>query len=97
MSWNGFGFNSGDEECNCPECRGVNQELEHVEIDVEIRNPEELLEEYFEAIKNVNSEEELYALLLEFLGEVTANAQKEVHLDEVESKMALIQALEYGE
>jgi len=95
MSWNGFNFNNKG-ECNCPECRGVS-EVQQMYVDIEIIDPDEIINEFFEEIKNARSEDELFRLLTEFHDTVYTNTYKEFLIDELNEKINALHALEYPE
>ena len=95
MSWNGFNFNNKG-ECNCPECRGVS-EVQQMYVDIEIIDPDEIINEFFEEIKKARSEDELFRLLTEFHDTVYTNTYKEFLIDELNEKINALHALEYPE
>jgi len=94
MSWNGFNFNNNQDECNCPECRGVS-EVEQMYVDISIENPDDIINEFFDEIKEARNENELFRLLTEFHDTVYTNTYKEFLLDELSEKINLLHALEY--
>jgi hypothetical protein len=94
MSWNGFNFNNNQDECNCPECRGVS-EVQQMYVDIEIIEPDEIINEFFEEIKKARNEDELFRLLTEFHDTVYTNTYKEFLLDELSEKINLLHSLEY--
>jgi hypothetical protein len=96
----GFNFNSNNEEekCNCPDCRGVsNTDIEHMEIDVNVEDPGELIAEYFELIKMSESEEELFEMLMDFFNEVCYNSHQQFLLDQLNMTINALHFHQYGE
>lgn len=96
MSWNGFSFNQDNDSCDCPKCRGV-QEIEFLKLDIEIEDPQDILDDYFEYIKEARNEEELYGLLTSFFTEVSLHTHKIILLEQVKGKIDLLNDLEFGE
>lgn len=65
------GFNFKENNCNCPNCRGVqNVEVEHLEIDLETVDYDELLQEWLPDIQQSTSEVKLKNVLSIFMEEV---------------------------
>lgn len=95
MSWNGFNFNNKN-QCNCPECRGVT-DINHTEIDVYIDDSNDIINDYFEIVKDSQSEEELYEILVEFYNAAVENTYKQVLLDEINEKVAMLSGFQYGD
>jgi excinuclease UvrABC ATPase subunit len=95
MRWNGFNF-SDENQCNCPECRGVT-DINHMEIDVYIDDPNDIIDEYFEIVKDAQSEEELYDILVEFYNAAVDNTYKQVLLNEINEKVAMLNDVQYGD
>jgi hypothetical protein len=96
MSWNGFNFNNNQDECNCPECRGVSQ-VEQMYVDISIENPDDIINDFFDEIKEARSEDELFLLLAEFYDAVYKNTYKEFLIDELNEKINTLHVLEYPE
>lgn len=93
----GFNFSNQDDKCNCPECRmgGVlDNQAEVTSVDLSFVDPEDVLEQYFEEIKQVDNEEELFDLLVEFMQDVSQNAVKEYVLGDITNKIEEIQGME---
>lgn len=81
MNWNGFVFNQNDDN------REIYQKFNTMELEVEIDDPNEIVNEYFEIIKNVNNQNDLYELLIDLFNEGVLYSHKSLLLEQIEEKI----------
>lgn len=86
-------------KCNCHHCRmGSIQDLDVEEtiIDIELEDPEEVILDYFDSIKEADSEEEVIQLLTHLFNEAAYFGQKEGLLSDIQLKVDMLNFLENG-
>lgn len=92
MSYFNNKFNKNKNQCNCPECRGVN--IEHFEVDLNLEDPEEVIQHYFEMILEAKTEDEIYTLLHELFNESADYGYKSALIDDIEEKIGFLSSLQ---
>ena len=96
-------FNKNKKSCNCPQCRGVPLEEDDIDVesmlvDVELENPEEIVQMYFNSIKEVaETEEEVYMMLMGLFFEGTEFGRKEGLLGDIQAKIVELNNMQYQE
>lgn len=89
MNWNGFVFNQNDDN------REIYQKFNTMELEVEIDDPNEIVDEYFEIIKNASNQNELYNLLIDLFNEGVLHARKFLLLEQIEEKIEELNYLNF--
>lgn len=89
MNWNGFVFNQNDDN------REIYQKFNTMELEVEIDDPNEIVDEYFEIIKNASNQNELYNLLIDLFNEGVLYARKFLLLEQIEEKIEELNYLNF--
>lgn len=84
-------FNKNN-QCNCPECRVVN--IEHFEVDLNLEDPEEVIQHYFEMILEAKTEDEIYTLLCGLFNESADYGYKSALIDEIEEKIGFLSSMQ---
>jgi len=89
MNWNGFVFNQNNDDYE------NQQEFNIIDLEVEIDDPNEIVNEYFEIIKNVNNQNDLYELLIDLFNEGVLYSHKSLLLEQIEEKIDKLNYLNF--
>lgn len=89
MNWNGFVFNQNDDN------REIYQKFNTMELEIEIDDPNEIVDEYFKIIKNASNQNELYNLLIDLFNEGVLYARKFFLLEQIEEKIEELNYLNF--
>lgn len=89
-------FKKNSQQCNCSSRMGSNIDVNETIVDIQFEDPNDIIDEYFKQIINVNSEEEIQEMLTNLFYEGVIFGVKEELLDDIQMKVEMLHSLEYG-
>lgn len=86
-------FNKNN-QCNCPECRGIpNIDVQEMVVDLELDDPDDIVDHYFEMVKEAETEEEILDLLHELFEESVSYGYKLAMIEDLGEKIQILNTL----
>lgn len=90
-------FNSHEQPCYCGKCRDIfedDTEIESFEVDVELEDPEEIINEYFELLSDADTPDDVYQLLTMIFFEGVEYGTKDELINDIRVKLQILNDLQ---